>query len=136
MKLKEVLVLDDSDADLLFARIILEAVQVAERVSTFGTGPEVLAYLQRPEGHEVDVILLDINMPEMDGFEFLDAYQRLHREQQARAVVVMLSNSPDPDDRRRAQSFECVKGYVVKPIDAAAARDLAALIDRHMGSAA
>jgi CheY-like chemotaxis protein len=128
MKLKEVLVLDDSDADLLYAQVILEAAQVAERVSTFGTGAEVLAYLQRAEGHEVDLILLDINMPEMNGFEFLDAYQKLRRAQQARAVVVMLSSSPDPEDRRRSQAYDCVKDYLVKPIDVASAQRLVAVV--------
>ncbi|HET9978406.1 MAG TPA: response regulator [Burkholderiaceae bacterium] len=127
MKLREVLVLDDSDADLLYSRLMVEAAGVAGKVSTFETGPEVLAYLQRAEGHQVDLILLDINMPEMNGFEFLDAYQRLHRAQQARAVVVMLTNSPDPAERARAQSFDCVKGYVVKPIDRAAVAGLVAL---------
>lgn len=129
MKLREVLVVDDSDADLLYARLILEAAGVADKVSTFETAHDVLDYLQRPEGHAVDVILLDLNMPEMNGFEFLEAYQKLHRAQRARAVVVMLTSSPDPADQARALSFDCVKGYVVKPIDLAAAAGLVAWVE-------
>ena len=128
MKLQQIIVVDDSDADLLYTRIILEGAEVAETVLTFGTGMEALDFLQRPEGHEVDVILLDINMPEMSGFEFLQAYERLHDSQRARAVVVMLTSSPDPNDKRRALGFGCVKRYVVKPLDVAQARDLAAMV--------
>lgn len=129
MKLREVLVVDDSDADLLYAQLMVEGSQVCDRVRTFDTALDVLEYLQRIEGHEVDLILLDINMPEMNGFEFLAAYHKLHSAHQARAVVVMLTNSPDPADQARAQAFECVKGYVVKPIDRASASGLAALLE-------
>jgi CheY-like chemotaxis protein len=120
-KLKEVLLIDDSEADLLFTQIMVEAAGIAERVLPYDTAPDALAYLQRPEGHEVDLILLDINMPEMNGFEFLEAYEKLHRSQQARAVVVMLTSSPDPTDRQRSFAFGCVKHYLVKPIDRAEA---------------
>jgi CheY-like chemotaxis protein len=128
MTLKEILVVDDSDPDLLYATIVLEAAGVAGKVVPFGTGAEALAFLQRPEGHDVDVILLDINMPEMNGFEFLDAYEKLHADQRAHAVVVMLTSSPDPADRARASAYGCVRGYVVKPLDTPSARGLEELI--------
>ncbi len=126
--LREVLVIDDSDPDLLYAKIVLERVGVAAKVLTFESAIEALAYLQRAAGHQVDIILLDINMPEMNGFEFLDVYQRLQPGSLAPAVVVMLTSSPDPDDRARAMSYTCVKGYVVKPIDKESARGLVALV--------
>ena len=124
MNLKDVLVIDDSDPDLLYAKIIIDRAGVAEQVIPFETAMDALAYLQRPEGHNADVVLLDINMPEMDGFQFLDAYERLHADHRARAVVVMLTSSPDPLDRERAMAYSCVKGYVIKPIDSKSARSL------------
>ncbi len=133
MKLRSVLVIDDSDADLLYTQVVLDGAQVAEEVIALGTAQEALAYLQQPEGHRVDLILLDINMPEMDGFAFLRAYERLQAGQQAGAVVVMLTSSPDPVDRAHALSFGCVKGYVVKPIDLNAARGLRALVGQAPG---
>jgi CheY-like chemotaxis protein len=126
---------DDSDPDLLFARIVLEATAIAESVRTFGTAAETLAFLQRAEGHEADVILLDINMPEMDGFEFLAAYQQLHTSQQARAVVVMLTSSPNPADRQRAFAFDCVLGYFTKPLQREDALSLIDLVRPPSGTA-
>jgi CheY-like chemotaxis protein len=128
VKFEEVVIVDDSDADLLYTRLVVESAGIAERVVTFGTALELLAYLQRPEGHAVDVILLDINMPEMNGFEFLEAYQRLQRAHQAHAVVIMLSNSPDPADQARSSAFDCVKHFIVKPINRASAGQLVGVL--------
>jgi CheY-like chemotaxis protein len=130
MQLHEVMLIDDSDADLLYTRVIVEGSGVADQVVEFGLAAEALEFLRRPEGHGVDVILLDINMPEMNGFEFLDAYERLHASQQAHAVVVMLTSSPDPGDRARALAYACVRDYVVKPINLKAAQGLAEVVKR------
>jgi CheY-like chemotaxis protein len=135
MKLKEVLVIDDSDTDLLYTQIILNKAQIASNVLTFGTGLEALEFLQRREGHDANVILLDINMPEMNGLEFLERYQALHAGRQARTEVVMLTSSPDPADRLRALRFDCVKGYVVKPIDLPSANQLVAVLGQVGGTA-
>jgi CheY-like chemotaxis protein len=128
MKLRSVLVVDDNDADLLYVRIVLEAAGIAERVLIFGTAQEALAHLAGSEAAEADLVLLDLNMPEMDGFGFLEAYGPMLETGPARAGVVVLTSSPDPADRRRALAHACVRGYLVKPIDMAAAHGLAPLL--------
>lgn len=136
MMLKQVLVIDDSDPDLLYAKIVLESAAIAEHVLPFETAVEALDFLCRPQGHDADLILLDINMPEMNGFEFLDRYERLHADHQAHAVVVMLTSSPDPRDRARAMAYASVKGYVVKPLDSLDAKGLTDLVQRVISEAA
>jgi CheY-like chemotaxis protein len=122
--LNRVMVIDDSDADLLYTRIILERCGAVAEVLTFGSAIDALAHLKTPGVPPIDVILLDINMPEMGGFEFLTAYEAGAASERASAVVVMLTSSPDPTDRARAFAFSAVRSYVVKPLDLASARDL------------
>lgn len=119
MPLRDVAIVDDNDADLFYARVMLEGLALAERILTFETGHELLAYLASPNGRTVDLMLVDLNMPEMSGFEFLQAYEHLSQDGQApvQAVAVMLTSSSDPRDRERALSFRFVRGYLVKPLD-------------------
>lgn len=126
-----VMLVDDSEADLLFTSIMLRRSGADFDVQCFESPREALRQLEVDPG-SVDLILLDVNMPGMNGFDFLDAYERLMRERDVVPVVVMLTSSPDPVDRERASAFSCVKGYVTKPIDLPSARGLAQIIDSHV----
>ena len=62
-----------------------------------------------------DLILLDINMPRMNGHEFLDAYSK--RNPQQIPVVAMLTSSDQQRDRQNAMSYPFVKDYILKPLE-------------------
>lgn len=124
MPLRRILVVDDNDDDLFFAQIVLKAACVAAGVDLKETGQLALDYLASPQGQEVDIILLDINMPEMSGFEFLDLYQPLYDQGLVQAPVVMHSSSSAPTDKSKASAYGCVRGYMVKPISRDMARAL------------
>ena len=113
-----VLIVDDSPAMRSFVRRVLEysGFDIGECAQA-GNGEEALALLQR---QWMDVILTDLNMPKMDGVEFL---RRLSRDPVLRTVPVLVV-STDRTDRRVQQMFGLgAKGYVKKPFAAETLRE-------------
>lgn len=111
-----VMVIDDSELDLLYTRIVLERLDDPVEVQAFDSARDALQALQS-DPVPPRLILLDINMPGMDGFEFLAAYARQAATGGPAAPVVMLTSSPDVQDRDRAFAHGAVRDYLVKPID-------------------
>ncbi|MFK7894708.1 MAG: response regulator [Myxococcota bacterium] len=122
MKLKSVLLIDDNDADNYLHRLVIERSGVADQVDVARDGQQALEYLTTPDAEgktpSPDLILLDINMPVMNGWEFLDAYESLDSELQSGVVIMMLTTSVNPDDVRRAQERSAVQSFLTKPLDA------------------
>lgn len=119
-----VMMVDDNDSDLLYTRVTLQRCGEPCEVLAFERAQDALAHLSGTADHGVQLILLDINMPVMDGFAFLDAFEALPAAQRGGAVVAMLSSSSDPADRTRAQAYASVEGYLTKPLDRAEAASL------------
>ena len=119
-----VMMVDDNDNDLLFTRLTLQRCGVPCEVVGFTHAQAALDHLRDTPDHGVTLILLDINMPVMNGFDFLEAFERLPADTRQGTVVAMLSSSSDPADRRRADGFASVCGYLTKPLERATAADL------------
>jgi CheY-like chemotaxis protein len=119
-----VMMVDDNDSDLLYTRVTLQRCGEPCEVLAYERAQDALEHLRQTPAHGVRLVLLDINMPVMDGFAFLDAFEALAPEQRAGAVVAMLSSSSDPADRSRALAYPSVAGYLTKPLDRAEAADL------------
>lgn len=116
--------MDDDEATNFINKKILRKLQLAEQINVALNGREAIEFLKNDESFgetkvgltRPQLILLDINMPVMDGWEFMEAYQQLSEERKADVVVVMLSTSGNPDDVRRAESIPEISGYNTKPL--------------------
>ncbi|CAG5084677.1 response regulator [Parvicella tangerina] len=108
------LVDDDSDTNY-FNQYILDEEGIADNIVVFQHAIKALDYLK--EGNEkVDLILLDINMPVMNGWEFLQEYEQLDDQLKATIVVVMLTSSVNYEDKKRADQLKSIDKFVNKPL--------------------
>jgi CheY-like chemotaxis protein len=115
-KLNCILLVDDDPDDNYFHQIVIKELDVVKQVDVAGNGLEALTYLKRENCVPPDLIFLDINMPRMNGWEFLAEYKHLPVHQQARVVIIFLTTSASPDDLRRARELEEVSGFETKPL--------------------
>lgn len=116
MDLRRVMVVDDDRFDQLAYKRILRKTDTAIEIVAFQYASEALAYLKSQEREAIDAILLDINMPRMNGFEFLEAAREELAESFSRENVFMVTTSLDPRDRTRAAEFPQVRGFFGKPL--------------------
>lgn len=117
---KSVLVIDDTDIDRLLAEKIVKKYNFAEEVVLMESAEEMLDYLHQLPDTETDellkLILLDINMPEIDGWEFLKQFDLLNKKIKDQFRIFVVSSSKNQEDKERALSNEYVLDYVEKPL--------------------
>lgn len=119
-KINSIVLIDDSEADNFLHKKVIRNSNITEDITVFKNAREALDWLSTPDEIGVypgpDIVFLDINMPGMNGWEFLDAYSNLSGKQLANILIVMLTNSTNPADRKKAEKIEMVGGFVNKPL--------------------
>jgi CheY-like chemotaxis protein len=90
------------------------------QVESFVDGKKALEHCQHLSNINIqgfpNIIFLDINMPVMDGWEFMEEYEMLTRDPIVNAKIYMLSSSIDPADIEKSKSYKSVHGFVSKPL--------------------
>jgi len=117
-----VMIVDDNGDDRYILKRLIRKSNLTSRVMEKVHGEEALASLTASASQESEdadpipaLIFLDINMPMMDGFEFLEAFAPLRERDALRSVIlIMFSSSTHPHDVERIQQYDFVKGYIIK----------------------
>lgn len=116
----DVCLIDDDHIYQFTARKMLESTGLARQIYSFYDGEAAIRYLKNEENisqNKVpDVIFLDINMPIMDGWQFLEEYRTVAGKMPRQVTVYMVSSSVDIFDIQRAQQMSEVTDYLVKPM--------------------
>jgi CheY-like chemotaxis protein len=123
-KLNSILLIDDDEPTNFLYKMIVNQADCTQETMISQSASDALNYLEQFSGknssedftHFPDLIFLDINMPCMNGWEFLDKYKELKKNFKKEAVVVMLSTSLNPDDVTRAEAIPEVAGFRHKPL--------------------
>jgi two-component system nitrate/nitrite response regulator NarL len=109
---------DDSEVDLFIQKKFLELCSFAERIVTFTSPVKALEALQAYSLNEgPSLIFLDLNMPLLNGFEFLEKINSGSNRVSDRIKVVILSSSNNPADRLKAKEFPNVISFLSKPLN-------------------
>lgn len=119
MNIKHVLLIDDNEADNYISEFVISESALAKKISMATSAVEALDYLETVKGNAdefPDLIFLDIRMPVMDGFAFLEKFMEFPEAVNKQCAVIMLSSSSDPKDIEQALQYPVVKRFLTKPL--------------------
>lgn len=117
VKLKKILLIDDNSIDNFFHERVIKKFDKNITVTSILSAEKALEYLMDLESSELpDLIFLDINMPGMNGWEFLQEYNKFEEGRKSSVIVIMLSTSENHDDKDKALSMGVAADYQSKPL--------------------
>jgi len=110
------MIIDDDADDNFFHEREIKKNNLEHIIITKNLGIKALEYLRLKEEPQADLIFLDINMPGMNGWEFLREYKQLDKVLQSRAIIIILTTSNIARDVARANTYSFVADYITKPL--------------------
>lgn len=120
--LKSVLLVDDDDVTLMICKLRLKKSKFCEEVITAENGEEAAKFFERQlalpeiERNLPELIFLDINMPVMNGWDFLDDFESKYQHIFTKIRIDILSSSVDPKDEEKAENHPLIIGFITKPL--------------------
>ena len=134
-KLSNILIIDDDPMTSYLHKKLMEGFQVADHINIANDGEEALQHFNdriQAESEEKipQLVFVDLDMPLMDGFEFLEAYQDLNFTNKGSVVIAVLTSSYSRSDINRVKEYPEVRDYIVKPLTK---EKMTELMDTHFG---
>jgi len=126
-------IIDDDEVYIKLVRKIIDLKQLSENLLIFKNGQEALNYFKPilenlSDKDFPEIILLDLNMPVMDGWNFLNEFTKIKTKTKVKTTLYIVSSSINPSDLQKAKTYSMVTDYLVKPIKMT---DFEALFQKH-----
>ncbi|OYY16394.1 MAG: hypothetical protein B7Y69_11285, partial [Sphingobacteriia bacterium 35-40-8] len=118
--IQQVCVIDDDEIYIYLIKKSLAALEIEHAVNSFSNGKEALKGLTSMIDQQLpipEIIFLDINMPIMDGWEFLKAFREIQATLSSKIPIYIISSSIAAEDREKAKHFPEIVGYLSKPVE-------------------
>lgn len=115
-RLNTIILLDDNLATNFIHKKFIADVDCADRVLDFQSGKNALAYLGQKDTPQPELMFVDINMPIMSAWEFLERYQKIEGIDTKKTVIVLLSTSLSPADQQKVEKIPIIKDIRIKPL--------------------
>lgn len=114
-------IIDDDDVYINLVTKIIELKKLSEHTLVFKNGKEALLYFENNLQSKSfvnfpEIILLDLNMPVMDGWDFLSEFKKLHKRVAIKTNLYIVSSSINKEEIERAKNIEMVMDYLIKPV--------------------
>ena len=117
MTIRKTYLIDDDEIFTVLTKIQMEKKASFGAIDVFENGEDAIERIEHDLANNSlpDFILLDLNMPIMDGWQFLDAFEKLNIEK--KIVIYIATSSIDPSDLMQAENYPFLQGYISKPIN-------------------
>jgi two-component SAPR family response regulator len=111
---QHVLIIDDDRRDVLLLKEIIQSLNYADHISTFENSVTAFNFLRKCEANFPDLIFIDLSMPGIGGFRFIE---RFEREFTHPTKFIIVSASDDPSDIKTSSGYSNIINYFIKPIN-------------------
>lgn len=111
-------IVDDDEVSLFLTSMLLESGSYVRQVESFESAEQALKKLQNEDPDSLpDIIFLDLNMPDLSGWEFLDILSEHEKKYMHKCKVFILSSSVDTAEKEKAKEYKLVAAFLHKPLD-------------------